>query len=363
MRLALATVLLALFCGGVLLGQDGAKLVSKTDLPNPQEPFDSYCPSVVQSRPGVLEMTWYGGPTSGQANLEADTKMSIWFSRWEEESWTPAVEIATAQQKCWNPVLCHLAQGHLMLFYKVGLNPRCWQGFFKYSLNGGRVWSTETMLPAGIIGPTRNHPVMNDRAILQCGSSWEAGEPGEAYASTAVWVEQTPDLGTTWCKVGPITKPGNDAFGLLQPCLYYDAHGSLRMLARDRAARAGKIGWLWTATSSDGGDTWSKPEQTEVPNADLPVDVYRLTDGRYVLAYNPVHEGRSPLALALSKDGITWMPWLILEEGPGDFTYPSLQQIGNQLHILYAATNPGPGARRLRHAVIALETPEDNRYK
>jgi predicted neuraminidase len=74
-----------------------------------------------------------------------------------------------------------------------------------------------------------------------------------------------------------------------------------------------------------------------IPHSNSGLDAVRLTDGRIVLACNPVHQGRSPLALLVSWDnGETW-PWRRdLESGPGEYSYPSIIQAADgRVHVVY----------------------------
>ena len=62
-----------------------------------------------------------------------------------------------------------------------------------------------------------------------------------------------------------------------------------------------------------------------------------LKDGRHLLIYNHTDRGRSPLNLALSKDGKSWEGALVLENDPGkEFSYPAIIQTSDGLvHMTY----------------------------
>jgi predicted neuraminidase len=65
-------------------------------------------------------------------------------------------------------------------------------------------------------------------------------------------------------------------------------------------------------------------------------DAVGLRDGRIVLVYNHTEKGRSPLNLAVSKDGENWTPVVTLESEPGEFSYPAIiQGSDGNLHITY----------------------------
>jgi predicted neuraminidase len=64
-----------------------------------------------------------------------------------------------------------------------------------------------------------------------------------------------------------------------------------------------------------------------------------MSDGRHLLVYNPVRgswAARTPLHAAVSDDGKTWKLALVLENGPGEYSYPSVMQTGDGLvHVVY----------------------------
>jgi predicted neuraminidase len=322
----------------------------------PTQPgYDRYCATLAALEAGV-GCAWYGAPCAGQANLDPTARHTIWYSRWNEAAWSvPIVVTDDAEDKCWNPVLFR-HDDLLLLFYKVGPDPRHWVGYVKRSTDAGATWSTPQRLPDGILGPTRNPPLRLPDGRLLCGSSREVGEPLEATASASCWLEvalNMPHL-TDWRLVGPIQKPDGE-FGLIQPALFYDREGRLHMLARDRAARRGHQGWIWEAISADHGLTWSQLHATVLPNPDLPVDLYQLENGDLLLACNPVHQGRSPLVLHRSQDdGRSWQPLLTLES-LDDACYTAMAQDSQgRLHLVYSIAAGAGQPRELKHRIISL---------
>jgi predicted neuraminidase len=87
---------------------------------------------------------------------------------------------------------------------------------------------------------------------------------------------------------------------------------------------------------------------TTLPNPNAGIDAVRLTDGRFLLAYNPTTRGRDTLALAVSRDGTSWHGALVLEDGPGEYSYPALIQTRDGLvHVTYTWR-----LERIKHVVI-----------
>jgi predicted neuraminidase len=80
------------------------------------------------------------------------------------------------------------------------------------------------------------------------------------------------------------------------------------------------------ADSSDAGLTWTQARPLEVPNPNSGLDAFRLLDGRTVLIYNNTTSGRTPLNLAVSKDGEHLSMFQTLESQPGEYSYPAIIQ-------------------------------------
>ena len=64
--------------------------------------------------------------------------------------------------------------------------------------------------------------------------------------------------------------------------------------------------------------------------------VLTLQDGRQLLVYNHTRLGRSPLNVAMSTDeGKTWQAAAVLENTPGEYSYPAVIQAEGKVHITY----------------------------
>jgi len=101
---------------------------------------------------------------------------------------------------------------------------------------------------------------------------------------------------------------------------------------------------LLEAFSSDQGMTWSALKATSLPNPNSGTDAVTLKDGRHVLVYNHVTKesrswggSRSPLNVAISKDGQQWEEIAVLENEPkAEFSYPAvIQTKDGKLHFTY----------------------------
>jgi predicted neuraminidase len=299
-------------------------------------PFPSCHASTIAETKTGLVAAWFGG------THERHPDVGIWLSRLADERWTPPVEVANGVQSatnrypCWNPVLFQPKTGPLLLFYKVGPSPGSWWGMMMTSPDSGLTWSKPRRLPEGIIGPVKNKPVQLPNGEILCGSSTE-------NKGWRVHFERTRDLGQTW----EASPPVNDEkeISAIQPSILLHKSGQLQALGR---TRQGKIFEIW---SDDEGKTWGKMSLTSLPNPNSGTDAVTLKDGRHLLVYNHNGEpkGRTPLNVAVSKDGKLWQAALVLEHEPGtQFSYPAVIQTGDGLvHITYTWKR-----ERIRHAVV-----------
>lgn len=121
--------------------------------------FDCHSSSIVETTDGHLCAVWKGGPGDGKSNIDIKKNVGVWSSLFDGTKWSEPQEIVTSPHSvCWNPVLCKFPSGELFLFYRIGNDPSQTVSFMKKSLDSGMTWSKEEILPAGIIGPTKNKP-------------------------------------------------------------------------------------------------------------------------------------------------------------------------------------------------------------
>lgn len=321
--------------------------------------FDVHGATITEVKPGVLMAAWYGGETNTQVSVDKKAQTQIWFSMYSNGRWSDRKLLAScgANNKSWNPVLYTLPSQEIVLFYRCGESPRNWVSVMRVSKNEGKSWSNPIILPAGITGPVRNKPLYlkNERRMV-CPSSIELGEESTEYKSSAAWVDVTDDLGKTWHKYGPITFT-HSSFGLIEPTIVLSPDKTLLMLMRDRSAELNQKGFIWFSESKDLGKTWTHATKTNLPNPDSAVDAISLSSGAYLLAYNHSNIERSPLSLAISKDGKEWIPLFNLENGVGEYSFPAIIQAQNgEIHIVYSYAKGNNSLRRIKHVVLAEQS-------
>jgi predicted neuraminidase len=307
----------------------------------------AHASTIVETRDGLVA-AWFGG------TAERNPDVGIWVSRHDGKQWSAPVEVANGVQPdgtrfpTWNPVLVQPPNGPLVLFYKVGPNPREWWGVARTSPDAGRTWSEPAKLPEGFLGPVRAKPVLMPDGKLLAGSSTEhAGwvVHMEHYAAdragARAWTTAALADPIFWLKTPPLNDPKE--FGAIQPTILMHSPKQIQILNRSQQ-RVVTQAW-----SEDGGRTWGKMTATEIPNPSAGIDAVRLRDKRFALIYNPTPKGRERLEIALSNDGKTWTRGVELENSsPGEFSYPAMIETRDgMIHATYTWQR-----KRIKHVVV-----------
>lgn len=323
----------------------GKPVVFRNQFLYQKAPFPScHAATIVELKNGDLLAAYFGGAYEGSKDV------CIWLSRKNkgEERWEAPVQVAdgilsdSIRKPCYNPVLYQMPDGEVFLFFKIGLYVADWSGWLIRSHDQGRTWSEKEPLPTGYLGPIKDKPVLVGHRLI-CPSSTEVG-------GWKIHFEIYDLKKKTWKYVGPIEAeeavptvemkkddPKKLPIECIQPTILKLKDGRLQVLCRT------KNGKIATSYSSDQGDSWSKVTLMDLPNNNSGLDAVTLKDGSFALIYNhattePGKEmgPRTPLNLAVSKDGSHWTDVLTLESKPGEYSYPSIiQGKDGHLHCIY----------------------------
>ena len=286
--------------------------------------------ATIAETPEGLIAAWFGGTKEGNKDV------CIWTSHLVKKKWTAPKKVAegiindTLRYACYNPVLFYAPNKELLLFYKIGPNVAGWTGWMMRSKNNGKTWSKREALPEGYLGPIKNKPVMVN-GVLLCPSSTEKN-------GWKAHIEYTPDFGKIWTKSEALND--GKVVQAIQPSILQYKDGRLHIMCRSRNHT---INESW---SSDGGKTWSEMKASALPNNNSGTDAVTLKDGRQLLVYNHLLPDstwvkgkgpRTPLNVAISKDGKKWYAAAILEDSPiSQYSYPSvIQSKDGMVHVVY----------------------------
>lgn len=264
---------------------------------------------------------WFGG------TAERNPDVGIWISSLKKGKWSKPVEVVngvqhkTKRYPTWNPVLFNTGK-KILLFYKAGPSPSEWWGEMVTSYDEGKTWTRPCRLPEDIYGPIKNKPVLLQNGELLCPSSTE-------HDGWRLHMEFTANDGLTWERTEALN---NKETGAIQPSILFHENGKLQLVCRSRSSM------ILTAWSENNGRSWTELASAGLPNPNSGIDAVTMKDGRQLVVYNHIKQGRHILNVAVSPDGKTWAAAALLEnEAPGnEFSYPAvIQTRDGMIHITY----------------------------
>jgi predicted neuraminidase len=302
-----------------------------------------------------LSCLWFGG------SLEGKSDISIYRSTLGAERWGAPERLSDDPERSeQNPVQFDAPDGRRLVLHTA--QPGGDQDACVVRMRQMGKPPRDLPLPAGtfIRGPIH---VREDgawllplfRCVTRPGQRWTGSHDTAALAIST-------DAGKTWRQVEVPS-----SIGSVHMTLVPLGDGRLAAFYRRRQAD-----FVHRSESRDGGESWSPPEPTDVPNNNSSISVIRLRDGRIAMACNPVNAAmypgarraslydelggrddrpnatggcdpvwgvpRAPMALCLSEDGGRTFPRrIVVEDGPGtcltndsldgrnkEMSYPSL---------------------------------------
>jgi predicted neuraminidase len=365
------------------LSRDGGR--SEALLPSPV--VQNHAAFLSRRPDGTLDCLWFGGSLEGKADI------SIWRSslRPGADAWSAAEQISDDPERSeQNPVQFLAPDGRVLILHtaqpKGGRQDEC---AVRMRQEGGA--PHDLPLPPGtfIRAPVHVRP---DGAwllpLFHCvqtpGAQWTGRHD---FASVAI----SADAGATWRRVDV---PGSVG------CVHMSIVDLGAPDGQNLAAffRRRQADFVHRTESRDGGESWTVPQPTDVPNNNSSIAVIRLADGRLAMACNPVNASmspdrreslydelgddsrpqaqggctpiwgvpRGPLSLCLSSDGgVSFPERIVVEDSPGtclsndsldgrnlELSYPSLSQAPDgSLDLAYTLYR-----RAIRH--VRLPAPE-----
>ncbi len=278
--------------------------------------------STLAEIPDGIIAAWFGGTEERHPDVCIYTSVNV------NGKWTKPVLTADGiedgkRYPCWNPVLFRRDNGDVILYYKVGPDPRSWWGMYKISTDQGKTWSAAKKIPDNLLGPIKNKPVRLADGTILYPTSFETPQTWNSY------MEVSDQNMQNWERINI----DNGSYQTIQPTVLFYPGGSIQILCRSKNQS------VIESWSKDGGQSWSVMKASSLPNNNSGIDAVTLQDERQLLVFNPVTKGRNILGVAVSKDGQVWEAAVLLENDPdkqAEYSYPAVIRSEDGLvHITY----------------------------
>lgn len=284
---------------------------------------------------GELLACWWAG------QRESAPDVRLYVARWRDGRWSAPYAVADREslgralhlgvRRIGNPVLWVAPDGRVHL-YMVATGLGGWAASRVAQLvsdDGGQRFAVTRLLP---LTPLWNTSVLvRTRPVGLADGGWLLPAYFELGNKYPLVISFDANGEPRWVqRVG-------DARTSLQPALLPLPGNGLRAVMRDHGPQRR----VQQAVSHDAGLSWQDEPAQALANADNSLAGLQLASGGYVLLHNDVVPGsgspRQWLRLSTSADAQAWVSTLDVRRGvAGDeFSYPSLVQIGEQLHVTY----------------------------
>lgn len=281
-----------------------------------------HCPALMEHSSGKLFITWY----QGSMERAKDVKIMLSYKENPNGTWSSPVLVEdTIGKSNANPILCEY-DGEIIMIYGI-LQGKKWDSanlFFKKSKDLGKTWSESKEILHEIKG---SWMVRNKSINLKDGTLMVPVYEEQEWISAAMTYLPFKD---DW-SLGATIQATNR---LIQPTIVELDNGTL--LSYMRSDHQSKC--IWKAMSINGGKSWSRANEINMPNNNSSLDLLKLNDGRLLMAYNHSDSMRTPLSIAISSNyGESWPLIQNIESEHGEFSYPSVIQVkDSSIYLAYS---------------------------
>jgi len=342
----------------------------------------SHAGTICELPNGDLLAAWYSGKREGSPDsVILGSRLNLGENRWQE----PKILVNVVNHAAGNPRLFLGPDNAIWLIAPVNYGHWCNGGtrlFLKRSFDHGITWSDLEIFPAKRRVLGKNKPIH-----LKNSSIWIF--PMDYEGIGKITFMRSEDN----CRHFQIIDLPNNPFYLDQPTVVELNNHELLAYARSWE------GYIYETHSMDTGMTWSFPTATSLLNPNSGIDMTYTDKEKLILVYNPValgpngnlvvdHHGkfnnlekkktmeklkkasdhelnrvidqknpeqieyidsypswgpRYPLVVSVSSDnGKSWSIQKVLEEQPGEFSYPAIiTSSDKRIHILYTYNRTG----------------------
>lgn len=291
-----------------------------SDFVSTKHNIHTHAASLVELGDGRIRAFWFEGSREGAQDVEIRSAVfEPARNQWVSESSVANREdtqraLLRYVKKLGNPVAQRAADGTLWLFY-VTVSLGGWAGSSITAITSkddGVTW-----------GPARRlvtSPFMNISTLVK-GTPYSYSDGSIGLPVYHEFLGKFGELLRVSGNGDVIDKQrlssGNTT---LQPVMLIKNPQQATVMMRNSGASPRRV---VATTTDDGGQRWSTPAKTALPNPDAAVTGTVLPDGTMLLVLNDIEEGRNALSLVASNDGgATWKTVYQLEDHRGQPTDP-----------------------------------------
>ncbi len=308
--------------------------VSRSLIPMPPDTPSAHA-SALATLPGegMIAFWWAGSRESGP-------NVKVYAARWSGSQWSDAWEVASRDslakalgfgvRRIGNPVAWTDRRGVVHL-YVVATGLGGWAASRIAHLSSsdqGATFTVRRLLPLS--------PMFNTSALVRTSpvgltdGGWWLPAYFEMGIKYPMMISFDAEGEPKWfSRIGARTST-------LQPTIASVSASEVRAWMRD----ASEEKRVQQALSHDGGQTWEDLPALEMANDNTSLAAVRRTSGKFVMLHNhiaPSGSARSTLRLSMSNDARNWERVVDIANGQAgdEFSYPTLQQVGQELHVAY----------------------------
>jgi predicted neuraminidase len=334
----------------VVPGRVSLSELSRSLIPMPRNTPSAHA-SAMATLPGDRMVTfWWAG------SRESGPDVKIYASQWHNGKWGAPWEVASRDslgkalgfgvRRIGNPVAWTSGDGRIHL-YVVATGLGGWAASrvaHMVSSDEGASFQVKRVLP---MSPLFNTSVLvRTNAVGLSGGGWWLPVYFELGIKYPMLMAFGPDGEPTGlARIGARTTT-------LQPAIVPVSPTEVRAWMRDASDQRR----VQHAYSRDGGASWEDLPPLDLNNEDTSMAALRLANGEFLMLHNHIGAGgsaRSLLRLSLSKDGQTWRTVADVASGSAgdEFSYPTMQQVGNELHVTYTFQRQAIAHHRYRISI------------
>lgn len=286
-----------------------------------EESGDHYCNGVcLTGYKGKLYCMWQ---SSAKDEDSADTRVMYAVSSDQGKTWsTPqqlVQDITVAGVNSDETAYCSsggwlATEDQLVAYINVwpGIDPRGGYTYYMTSKDGISWTDPQPVMMAD--GTPMNAVFEQDPHVLSTGRIVNAAHFQEGLIVSPIYTDD-PNGISGWKKGNFTPTVSGSTSTEMEPSLFVQSDGTLAMIFRDQSSSYTKL----VSYSFDDGATWSKVQQTDMPDARTKQSAGNLSDGTAFMAGSPVNNKlRSPLAITLSADGKTFDRAYLLRSNSSD---------------------------------------------